>query len=105
MLKVIQNIKLELHRGLKVNTSDPYSYGSKLKRKMKGALNWTLGSSNLSPRCSSTFIKNQRNLRLVGVASSTALILIIALALLPVSSKPKPQKLLLVPLPLLLLRS
>ena len=89
MLKVIQNIKLELHRGLKVNTSDPYSYGSKLKRKMKGALNWTLGSSNLSPRCSSTFIKNQRNLRLVGVASSTALILIIALALLPVSSKPK----------------
>ena len=35
MLKVIQNIKLELHRGLKVNTSDPYSYGSNILRKVK----------------------------------------------------------------------
>ena len=87
--KVIHNINSELHRGLKKLSLNPYSKIRNLRAKIGRRPYWTLGSSNLSPRCSSTFIKNQRNLRLVGVASSTALILIIALALLPVSSKPK----------------
>ena len=57
MPKVIQFIKskLELHRGKKSISSNPYSYRSNLKRKEKRVLNWTLDSFHLSPRCSRTF--------------------------------------------------
>ncbi len=81
-----QNLNLELHRGLEGNTSDPYLYRSNPKEKARKLL-WTLVSVISHPRCSSTFIRNQRNLRLFGAVSSIALILIISLTLVPVSTK------------------
>ncbi len=81
-----QNLNLELHRGLEGNTSDPYLYRSNPKEKARKLL-WTLVSVISHPRCSSTFIRNQRNLRLIGAVSSIALILIISLTLVPVSTK------------------
>ncbi|MBQ6409644.1 hypothetical protein IJI18_00075, partial [Candidatus Saccharibacteria bacterium] len=91
MPKVIQFIKskLELHRGKKSISSNPYSYRSNLKRKEKRVLNWTLDSFHLSPRCSSTYIKNYiksyQNTRFIGISSSIVLILIIALTIFPVT--------------------
>ncbi len=90
MLKVIQTLKLELHRGREVNTSDPYSYRSKIPRRIVGGLKKTLdtGMSSLWPRCSSTYIKNQKTARLLGASASILLLTLFALTILPVSSKP-----------------
>jgi uncharacterized repeat protein (TIGR02543 family) len=80
-----------LHRGLRSDTSDPYSYRSKIPRRIVGGLKKTLdtGMSSLWPRCSSTYIKNQKTARILGASSAALLLTLLTLTVLPVSTKPK----------------
>ncbi len=86
MSKVIQNIKLELHRGLEGNTSDPYLYRSNQKEKGSKPY-WTLGTIISHSRCSRTFIRNAHNVRIFGSASAILLLVILSLTVMPVSVK------------------
>ncbi len=86
MSKVIQKIKLELHRGLEGNTSDPYLHRSNQKEKGSKPY-WTLGTVISHPRCSSTFIQNARNIRILGSSSAILLLTILSLTIIPVSHK------------------
>ena len=86
MPKVIKN-QLELHRGIEGNASNPYLNGSNHKKEESKGLCWTFVPKILRSRCSRTYIKSERNLRLIGSVASIALMLIIALTLVPVADK------------------
>ncbi len=87
MSKVIQNIKLELHRGFKTRTLNPYLYKSGVRKEKNRKPLWTLVSVISHLRCSSTFIQNARNIRILGSSSAILLLIILSLTFIPVSYK------------------
>ncbi len=105
MSKVIQHLggesnNFELRRGLKVFSSNPYSYVKSLLKKPTEVSEEL--SSGFSPRRSRTFetkvnsvsdfdneINRKKIVRLVGVSATVLLLTLLSLTILPVSSEPK----------------
>ena len=67
--KIIQLIHLVLHRGLGSFTSNPYIFKI----------------NNIVPRCSGTFIKRCKNVRIIGITASTALVLLTLASVFPIT--------------------
>ncbi|MBQ6149970.1 hypothetical protein IJI86_03325 [Candidatus Saccharibacteria bacterium] len=67
--KIIQFIHLVLHRGFGSFTSNPYIFKI----------------NNIVPRCSGTFIKRCKNVRIIGITASTALVLLTLASVFPIT--------------------
>ena len=67
--KIIQLIHLVLHRGFGSFTSNPYIFKI----------------NNIVPRCSGTFIKRCKNVRIIGITASTALVLLTLASVFPIT--------------------
>ena len=69
--KIIQFIHLVLHRGFGSFTSNPYIFKI----------------NNIVPRCSGTFIKKNRNIRVLGITASLALSILTIATIFPITKQ------------------